>query len=516
MAKRLGMWKNNGTRSENIKKLKNELKNINTNTKLRQRLEELRMDLKQLKLDEMIRCVNGSVARKFICAQCPRGTYHNINTNTCQSCPLGSYNDQLGLTECVQCPDNYSTRKAGSKQYSDCKEQCPPGTIARLKLPRGRPSQRLMKSLMPFCRKCEPGEYQPFYDQTECEKCPADYISRRGAYELSECSPRQSSNPCEISGVCGDNGSCVREPINDHLYSCLCQEGYVGSHCEHLLDSCLSTPCYNDGICYHINETHTGCKCPEFYTGQYCENYIDPCTESTCSTAGTCIELNGMPICECETGYEGPHCEIQIDHCKGNPCDFGKCINTPSGYYCDCPPGVIGRRCHLRPCDYWQCPGNAICIDVPNGLFTTRDNYMYVIKYKSSTFNELNGKNIHRCKCPKGLKGESCTEIDNPCDNYPCRNNGRCRPKLLRNLHNLSQSLELGDDDKYDQYTCSCPAYFYGHRCDILTTPDFVMEFEKSSLTDYVKLDGPANNLTEVHILIEDAILINEDNLNSH
>lgn len=47
-------------------------------------------------------------------------------------------------------------------------------------------------------------------------------------------------------------------------------------------------------------------------------------------------------------------------------------------------------------------------------------------------------------------------------------------------------------------FFCSCPPYFYGDRCEIFTTPDFVFEFEKSSINNYIKFDGPKYNLTEI------------------
>lgn len=44
----------------------------------------------------------------------------------------------------------------------------------------------------------------------------------------------------------------------------------------------------------------------------------------------------------------------------------------------------------------------------------------------------------------------------------------------------------------------SCPPYFYGDRCEIFTTPDFVFEFEKSSINNYIKFDGPKEDLSAI------------------
>lgn len=243
---------------------------------------------------------------------------------------------------------------------------------------------------------------------------------------------------------------------------------------------CLSAPCQNGGTCYKINRTTIACKCPDIFNGDYCENIIEQCIENLCQNGGWCDEINGNPYCECPSNFEGRYCENHIDFCSAQPCETGMCLNTAEGYMCQCPPGIIGRRCHLRPCDYMPCHKNAVCIDL--------------LVFPAS-------RNSYTCRCPKGLKGFDCTQIDNPCDNSPCRNNGRCMPLALRNIR--IQNQPLVDEDVYGQFRCECPPYFYGEFCEILTTPDFVMEFNKSGTNDYVQMDGPQRNLNEVYICLK-------------
>lgn len=82
---------------------------------------------------------------------------------------------------------------------------------------------------MPFCRKCAPGQYQPNYDAIKCLKCPLFHTSRRGSILISDCQqmPRHAcySNP----HVCGPHGVCESVPTNVYLYSCLCEENYIGN-----------------------------------------------------------------------------------------------------------------------------------------------------------------------------------------------------------------------------------------------------------------------------------------------
>ncbi|XP_062536901.1 sushi, von Willebrand factor type A, EGF and pentraxin domain-containing protein 1-like [Armigeres subalbatus] len=478
LSKRLGLWKQDGKKSDNIKRLKTELQNINNNDKLRKRLGELNMDLSVLKLDESIRCPDGSVAKKLVCVQCPRGSYHNLTTNTCISCAIGSYNELTGQTSCIQCPLNYSTRKLNSKHSSECKPQCPPGTIAKLKLMKKEKLQKYHKSLMPFCRKCDPGEYQGLYNRINCDKCPQDHTSQRGSTSIKDCFPKYSK-PCSTEfSVCGTHGKCMPEPSNNELYSCLCEEGFVGSHCEKQLSACASAPCYNSGSCVALNATSFECNCTGPYSGPLCERFEDPCRQDTCLNGGSCVEIGGVSICECAPDFEGSRCEIKRNFCIPNPCEYdGVCSSVGVGFNCSCSPGRMGKRCHLRPCDYMPCPINAICVNVDN---VRAD------------------KGSYQCVCPKGLKGNLCNEVDNPCDRNPCRNNGYCKPVKLRNPKVTTQKTYLENDEVYMNVICECPPYFYGERCEILTTPDFVMSFEKSGINNYVEIAGPMHNLTEI------------------
>lgn len=183
-------------------------------------------------------------------------------------------------------------------------EQCPPGTIARLKAPRNnRSNQKFSRTLMPFCRKCSPGEYQSMYDQIACDQCPPNTISPRGSTSMDSCHPKQYQ-PCSQINVCGLHGTCKQEIINPFLYSCSCEDGFVGSHCEHQLDICLSAPCNNGGTCYNVQNTSSSviCTCPSGFSGTYCEIGINQCNDSFCLNGGWCVETNENPICECLSG----------------------------------------------------------------------------------------------------------------------------------------------------------------------------------------------------------------------
>lgn len=513
VSKKLGKWNSTLSRNENIDNIKDELKTYHSNGKLRDQLSSLKINVKHLNLDESPLCRNGSVLKKDICIECPRGSYHNKLVNSCHWCPLGTFNNASSQMICQSCPLHYSTRKIGAKYSKECfgkrlicvnfsnilpicfsSAQCSPGTMAKQKI---QGNGKIQSSLMPFCRKCPPGHYQPNYDSIKCLKCPSFHSSRRGSTLLSDCH-QMSRHACHSNPhVCGPYGICESVPTNVYLYNCICEENYIGnynnyhhlyllflnylsflgSHCERQLNLCASSPCMNQGRCEQISNRNYICHCSQKFTGEYCEIEVDACTSSVCHNSGTCIESDHKLICECQSGYTGDYCEIRHNFCTNNPCESGECVNTNDGFKCECPPGVIGRRCHLRPCDYLPCHRNSQCIDLRQ-IPTT--------------------KNSYKCQCPKGLKAYDCSQIDSPCDRFPCRNNGVCTPNAIRKPFELQSKEEYIDEDVYEQFTCKCPPYFYGKNCEIFTTPDFVLEFAKPAVHNFVELTGPKQNLSEV------------------
>lgn len=249
---------------------------------------------------------------------------------------------------------------------------------------------------MPYCRKCNPGEYNPLYNQIHCELCPHKYTSLRGAIAKSDCFIG-TPNVCANRMTCGLYGKCSE--LSNGLYYCKCESGYygnlffysskrmwfkiniyyyllyLGSHCEHKINHCLSSPCYNKAQCISLENTFK-CLCTENFIGQYCEIEKTLCDSIECENLGNCSLVNNEPTCECKYGFKGDYCEQKVDYCDNEShCENNStCISHMDGYVCKCNPGFIGRRCHLRPCDYMPCPQNSTCVDV-HSSDTTRNSY---------------------------------------------------------------------------------------------------------------------------------------------
>lgn len=56
----------------------------------------------------------------FFSAQCKQGTYSSNGLETCESCPLGSYQPAFGSRSCLFCPENTSTVKRGAVDIAAC------------------------------------------------------------------------------------------------------------------------------------------------------------------------------------------------------------------------------------------------------------------------------------------------------------------------------------------------------------------------------------------------------------
>lgn len=54
------------------------------------------------------------------------------------------------------------------------------------------------------------------------------------------------------------------------------------------------------------------------------------------------------------------------------------------------------------------------------------------------------------------------------------------------------------NEEIFEEFSCKCPPFFYGNQCELFTTPDFVFEFERSSINNYVKLPGPEKDLNAI------------------
>jgi len=139
-------------------------------------------------------------------------------------------------------------------------------------------------------------------------------------------------------------------------YTCTCDNGWAGNHCEINLDECASYPCTNGGTCVDGVFSY-GCVCGAGYDGYNCEADADECLSSPCMNGASCLDSSlkiQVPLdrftCVCAPGYAGDICETHVDECASSPClHGGTCDQGIDSYTCTCA-WVQGCTCgHMLP-----------------------------------------------------------------------------------------------------------------------------------------------------------------------
>lgn len=105
-------------------------------------------------------------------------------------------------------------------------------------------------------------------------------------------------DPCLNGGVCEDQFN---------KFSCICELGWGGVHCETDVDDCASQPCVH-GSCRDFLAGFE-CLCQPGFTGPLCTEDIDDCENHACEHGGTCKDGPNTYICLCPENYRGPLCQ---------------------------------------------------------------------------------------------------------------------------------------------------------------------------------------------------------------
>jgi hypothetical protein len=123
---------------------------------------------------------------------CPNGTFYSLETDSCSSCSVGTYNALLGAkgeSQCVECPLHTTTSRAGATSFEQC--VCDTGRVA---LPGGG------------CGCPEGTLYSHTADS--CLSCPPFTSSSAGAGQCNVC----DSERYVLPGVPASTGNCPACP----------------------------------------------------------------------------------------------------------------------------------------------------------------------------------------------------------------------------------------------------------------------------------------------------------------
>lgn len=138
-------------------------------------------------------CPPGTIvsASLSFCVPCPVG-FFSSSIETCAMCPPGTYADQPGLSECVECDKSLVALGYGNTMCVPCTEgvpsadhmtctTCSPGTYHDI----GKGE----------CVKCAPGKFQSLSGETNCAMCDVgSFSSSEGSVTCENCPLFQSTS----------------------------------------------------------------------------------------------------------------------------------------------------------------------------------------------------------------------------------------------------------------------------------------------------------------------------------
>ena len=201
---------------------------------------------------------------------------------------------------------------------------------------------------------------------------------------------------------------------------------------------------------------------------------------------GKCVNTDSGYRCECNVGFasaiDDPNICIDIDECSGNNCnDEGseRCINTEGSYLCKCKDG------------YTTIPGTQQCIDIDecsNGQ-------------AHCTHRCENTQGSYKCHCPRGMEATDngkCTDIDE------CKNTDFCTSPGMECINTVGsaecrckegteqvgdQCIDIDECQLYGNKLCkngACSNLSYdGYQC--ICDEGYTQSPDKKSCEDYRK-----------------------------
>ena len=204
----------------------------------------------------------------------------------------------------------------------------------------------------------------PVVDAGE-EAPPAPVPDAGGA--ATECPPGTTTDggacvPVDYcAGIECNNGTCIN---NADGYTCACEAGYEGTHCETNTDDCASIEC-GQGTCVDLVDGFE-CDCASGYQDNDGNGTCElACGTTNCGQCNQCDDSSGAPTCVC-SGVAGCEAAGVDGTCSPIYCgtdeyvDANMCSTCEGGTYNE--PGDNAFAESSTSCDA-ECTQNAHCGD---------------------------------------------------------------------------------------------------------------------------------------------------------
>eukprot|EP01022_Parablepharisma_sp_SALTPOND_P014589 TRINITY_DN199_c1_g1_i1.p1 TRINITY_DN199_c1_g1~~TRINITY_DN199_c1_g1_i1.p1 ORF type:complete len:4309 (-),score=431.50 TRINITY_DN199_c1_g1_i1:34-12960(-) len=361
---------------------------------------------------------------------CPPGSYCLAGSKAPTPCPVGTYQDEYGMTTCKPCPANYYCPMTGMTTYYH--HPCAEGYVCT-----GSATTATPLDLTEGGRPCDEGHYcvlGPVGGIVVELPCPA------GTYE-----PRKGSKQCQEcpAGFYCPEGSVAPVP---------CIAGY---YCE--AHSSVPTKC-PDGTYSNVQGLQNVDQCRPCPAGEYCH---DGARKGTCDAGYYCISGAKIPndpdmLCPpgayCLTGSTRPTiCPVGKVRLLPGGTSESDCTSCSVGYYCipgsptpmPCPKG---HYCPIQTPIPIPCPRGTYqsqelktsindCVPCPPGYYCAEEGLAYLEAVKcppghfcnvssalphpcppGTYLDESGGYKVGHCKkCPEGFSCDEGTITPNIC-----------------------------------------------------------------------------------------------------
>ena len=281
---------------------------------------------------------------------CPVGRIGTLwdGIRECQLCEAGKYNDQVGVSECTDCPEGTFSTIIGAIGEFEC-ENCPDGYRPSTTGQGCEPCPIRTFGVGGICEPCATGKYNNIEAQVRCKNCNPGYFTYgSAAYSCTACpSGRYNGQSGLQQNECH---KCTAGKYNDQTAQFVCKSCPAGrADSREALFEC-------DQCALGKFQENTGqTACVSCFQGKYadvrglavCKNcaqgsYQDSTGSSSCKTCPKpkFSDEEGLPVCkDCPAGRYGLTTGQKACHL----CGKGKFQDAVAQIDCkDCPAGRYG------------------------------------------------------------------------------------------------------------------------------------------------------------------------------